>query len=255
MHSATRGAYATADVEGMDELKDRLAAAKNDRDLSFILADYISYGNNKISDNTAIFNMNSATDCPNADTTESEQSDTGSCQVPWESCYAHKAEYIYNDVLPYRRRQEYLWDSLSAEEWAGAFKEIVSRKRNPVDYIRFSEAGDFRHDGDIEKVDAIAKYLATDGIEVYTYSASHKLNWSKAQHYTVNQSNDLADYGDRLFAAVETVEDIPDDGVLCPFEAANQNGVDKDMRPKCGECTHCIKPADEQPRDVYITLH
>lgn len=253
MHEATRGDYESDSVEGMDELKDRLAEAEDDRDLSFILSDYITYGNTKIHDNTAIFNMNSATDCPNADTDENNQSDTGSCQVPFESCYAHKAEYIYDDVLPYRRRQEYLWDSLSAEEWAGAFKEIVSRKRNPVDYIRFSEAGDFRHEGDIRKVDRIAQYLATDGIDVYTYSASHKLDWSDATHYKVMQSNDLADYGDAQFSAVESVEDIPDDAIFCPYEAGKKNGLSADERIQCGECTKCIDQSEE--RDVYITLH
>jgi len=255
MNEPTRGSFDVNNVEGIENLKDRLAKADNDRDLSKILADYISWGNNKISKNTAIFNMNSATDCPNADTSPDNQSNTGMCQVPWKSCYAHKAEYIYNDALPYRRRQEYLWDSLSAEEWAGAFKEIVSRKRNPVKFIRFSEAGDFRHTGDIEKVNRVAKYLIPDGIGVYTYSASHKLDWSNATHFTVNQSNELADYGDRLFSAVETTKDIPDNAIMCPFEAASKNGIKTDSRPKCGECTHCIKPQTEQSRDVYITLH
>jgi hypothetical protein len=255
MNEATRGSYDMDTVEGIDELKDRLAEAENDRDLSKILADYISWGNNKIAKNTAIFNMNSATDCPNADTSEDNQSETGLCQVPFSQCYAHKAEHVYPDALPYRRRQEYLWDSLSAEEWAGAFKELVSRKRNDVDFIRFSEAGDFRHAGDIEKVNLIAKYLAPDGIDVYTYSASHKLNWDIAEHFTVNQSNEQADYGDRLFSAVETAKDIPDDGIMCPFEAAKENGISTENRPKCGECTHCIKPSDEQNKDVYITLH
>jgi len=255
MNEPTRGSYDSSTVEGIEKLQDRLAEAENDRDLSKILSDYISWGNNKISKNTAIFNMNSATDCPNAGTSEDNQSDTGMCQVPWKSCYAHKAEYIYPDALPYRRRQEYLWDSLSAEEWAGAFKEIVARKRNSVDFIRFSEAGDFRHEGDIKKVNRIAKYLAPDGISVYTYSASHKLNWSSAEHFTVNQSNELADYGDRLFSAVETAEDIPEDGIMCPFEAAKENGIKTENRPKCGECTHCIRPENEQPKNVFITLH
>ena len=90
---------------------------------------------------------------------------------------------------------------------------------------------------------------------MYTYSASHKLDWSSAEHFTVNQSNELADYGDRLFSAVETAEDIPDDGIMCPFEAAKENGIKTENRPKCGECTHCIRPENEQPKNVFITLH
>jgi hypothetical protein len=232
-------------VDGIDKLRERLASADNDRDLSFILSDYISWGNNKVSKSVGVFNMNSATDCPNAESTENDQTDTGVCQVPWESCYAHKAENVYPQTLPYRRRQQYLWDSLSAEEWAGAFKSLVSRKRNSVTAVRFSEAGDFRNEQDIQKVERIAQMLSTDGIDVYTYSASHKLDWSEAENFTVNQSNELADYGDRLFTALPEGSDLPEDTVWCPYDKS-----DGDI--KCGECKLCINP--EGP-DVAIELH
>lgn len=224
-------------VEGIDSLKDRLANAENDKDLSFILSDYISWGNNKVSKTVAIYNLNSATDCPNRETDR--------CQVPFEKCYAHKAENVYPQTLPYRRRQQYLWDSLSAEEWAGAFKSLVSRKRNSVTAVRFSEAGDFRNEQDIQKVERIAQMLSTDGIDVYTYSASHKLDWSEAENFTVNQSNELADYGDRLFTALPEGSDLPEDTVWCPYDKS-----DGDI--KCGECKLCINP--EGP-DVAIELH
>lgn len=246
---ATRGDYNMSEVDGIDTLKERLENSDNVRDLSFILSDYISWGNNKIHKSVAIFNMNSATDCPNADSTESDQSETGACQVPWADCYAHKSENIYPDALAYRRRQEYLWDELSAEQWAGAFKSLIGRKRNPVSAIRFSEAGDFRHAEDVEKVDEIAKALATEGIDVYTYSASHKIDWSSAEHFTVNQSNALADYGDRLFTALPEGSDLPDGMVWCPFDLSDKEGDD---RPKCGECKLCIN--DEGP-NVAIRLH
>jgi hypothetical protein len=232
-------------VDGIDKLRERLASADNDRDLSFILSDYISWGNNKVSKSVGIFNMNSATDCPNAESTENDQTDTGVCQVPFEDCYAHKAENVYPQTLPYRRRQQYLWDSLSAEEWAGAFKSLVSRKRNSVTAVRFSEAGDFRNEQDIQKVERIAQMLSTDGIDVYTYSASHKLDWSEAENFTVNQSNELADYGDRLFTALPEGSDLPEDTVWCPYDKS-----DGDI--KCGECKLCINP--EGP-DVAIELH
>jgi hypothetical protein len=150
----------------------------------------------KIDKSVAIFNMNSATDCPNADTER--------CQVPWNACYAHKAENIYPNTLPYRRRQEYLWDSMDPETWAEAFLQIVERKRNPVTAVRFSEAGDFRVDSDIVRVNRIAQLLDPHGIDVYTYSASSFLNWDLATDFTINQSNEFSAYGDRLFSAVPT---------------------------------------------------
>ena len=240
----TYGEYDATTTDGLETLIARMDNATTTKDWSFILSDYISWGNNKIDKSVAIFNMNSATDCPNADTER--------CQVPWESCYAHKAENIYKEVLPYRRRQEYLWDSLDPDTWAEAFLQIVSRKRTPVTAIRFSEAGDFRMDSDIVRVNRIAQILKPHGIDVYTYSASSFLNWELATDFTINQSNELADYGDRLFTAVPTVDDIPDGSLMCPFEYAKHAGVATDERPKCGECRLCI---DDAGPDVYITLH
>jgi len=240
----TYGDYDPISIDGLDELIARMRTASDGRDWSFILGDYISWGNNKIDKSVAIFNLNAATDCPNADTDR--------CQVPWESCYAHKAEGMYPQVLPYRRRQEYLWDSIDPETWAEAFLHIVERKRTPVTAVRFSEAGDFRNDGDIVRVNRIAELLKPHGIDVYTYSATSYLNWELATDFTVNQSNEFTDYGDRLFSAVETMEDIPDDAVMCPFEYAKTQGVKTDDRPKCGECRLCI---DDAGPDVYITLH
>lgn len=237
MTEPTHGDYDVSSVDGIDELVSRMSEAESIKDWSFILSDYVSFGNNKIADNVAIFNMNSATDCPNAQ--------TDNCQVPWDSCYAHKAENMYPNSLPYRRRQEYLWDCLDANTFAAAFVELVSRKRNPVDTIRFSEAGDFRHRGDIIKVDRIAELLKPYGIDVYTYSASDYLDWSEAQHFTVNQSNDFADFGDRLYSAVPTADDIPDGAVQCVYEVS-------DGSVKCGDCRMCI---DDKAPDVYITLH
>jgi hypothetical protein len=237
MTEPTHGDYEISEVEGIDTLKSRMREAETVEDWSFILGDYLSFGNSKIADSVAIFNMNSATDCPNAK--------TENCQVPWSDCYAHKAENMYNNTLPYRRRQEYLWDCLDAETWAKAFLAAVSRKRKPVNAVRFSEAGDFRHTGDIIKVDRIAEIMSEKDITVYTYSASNYLDWSEAEHFTVNQSNDFEDFGDRLYTAVPEKSDIPEDGVQCPYEA-----TDGDI--KCGDCRLCL---DKDAGDVYITLH
>lgn len=233
--------YDIREVEGSDKLLRRIKNADSIEDWSHILSDYISFGNNKISKATAIFNMNSATDCPNIGTDH--------CQVPKSDCYAHKAENTYPAVLPYRRRQEYLWDCMDADTWAKAFRELANRKRNDVSTIRFSEAGDFRHRGDVIKVNRIAELLTE--FDVYTYSASDYLDWSDSEHFTVNQSNDRAEYGDRRYAAF-TSEEPPDGFVWCPHDKQKQEGVDPDDAIKCGECRLCIN--DDGP-DVAIPLH
>lgn len=238
MTEPTYGDYDITEVDGYDRLISRIKGAGDDIEAwSKILSDYLSFGNRKIDKSVAIFNMNSATDCPNADTKH--------CQVSFDDCYAHRAENTYPNTLPYRRRQEYLWDCLDADTFVSAFLQIVDRKQNDVNALRLSEAGDFRHNGDIYKADRIAKLLSEHNIKVYTYSATNYLDWDFVDHFTVNQSNDFSDYGDRLYTAVETVKDIPQGGVHCPYEAT-------DGEIKCGDCVACIT---KDAPDVYITLH
>jgi hypothetical protein len=257
----TYGDFDFDNVAHIDALRAEIRKMSDSDDPAGILSDlfmnghegsggYISFGNTKIASSTAIFNMNSATDCPNAKTMENGESETGLCQVPWDSCYAHKAENGMSPAaLDKRRRQEYLWDNVDAVTFAKALVQTFDRKQSDITSVRFSESGDFRHRSDIIKVDRIAQMIDTD---VYTYSASHKLDWSEAEHFTVNQSNNQADYGDRLFSAVPEPEDVPEGAVTCPFELAKSKGVDTDERPKCGDCRLCI---DESGPDVYVLLH
>lgn len=247
-----RYSYDITEVEGMETLIQRIEEAETIRDWSFILSDYISFGNTKLADNVAIFNMNSATDCPNIGTKH--------CQVPKSDCYAFTSEQVYNQTLPYRRRQEFLWDCLDPDTFAKAFVKIVERKRNPCDTVRFSQAGDFRHRGDVIKVDRIAEILNKYGIDTYTYSASDYVDWDEAENFFVNASNsgvfdgqqpldelEGGEYGDQRYIAVLDEDDIPDEGILCPYDAT-------DGEKECGDCRLCITGAPGD-RNVYIKLH
>jgi len=259
----TNGDYDIERVEGIGTLRREIERMYESSDPAGVLADlllnghsgsggYLTFGNNKIAKNTAIFNMNSATDCPNADSTEDDQSEIGVCQVPWKNCYAHKSENIFKTALPKRRRQEYLWDCCDPDMFADALLRVKSRKRSPFDYLRVSESGDFRHNGDIIAWEHIAQKLSGE-IDVYTYSASHKLSsWQSVETMTVNQSNDLADYGVRHFTAIPAERELPEDAVWCPFDYADAHGAAKEDRPKCGECTLCI---EKDAPDVAIPLH
>jgi len=238
----TAGQYSIDSVRGIDTLRERMDNVSTIEEWSHILKDYIKFGNNKVAKSVAIFNMNSATDCNNRNTDH--------CQVPDGMCYAFNDEQRYGAPLDYRRRQEYLWDSLDAETWAAAFNELVNRKRNDVTAIRFSESGDFRHKGDIVKVNRIAELVDVD---VYTYSASDYLDWSEAENFTVNRSNDFDSWdgeGDRRFHALPEGSELDDDTVWCPFDY--YDGDDLEERPKCGDCRLCINA--EGP-DVAIVQH
>jgi len=81
--------------------------------------------------------------------------------------------------------------------------------------------------------------------------ASDYLDWSEAEHFTVNQSNAREEYGDRHYAAIppelepEEIEYLDDNAVQCPYEYT-------DGEIECGTCRLCI---DAKGPDVYINQH
>lgn len=225
------------------DIRETVTADDKIKKWSTIIGNHISCGNSKLSDEIAIFNIGSATDCPNLGTKH--------CQVPADQCYAAQNEQDYPDKGPLssRRREIIIWDHLDAATFARAFIRWHKRKEKygkPVTALRFNESGDVRHTHDLYKLDEIAKRL--EGIvDVYTYSASDWLPWHKTEYITVNRSNDRKIYGSRRFEVVDHVSDIPDDGIRCPHDLS-------DGEVKCGDCRLCIDKADETNNDpdIYV---
>ena len=232
--------------------------------LSYIVGDHLADGNNKVTETTAIMNLNAAADCPNR---KSER-----CQVPWSMCYAHVSEDIhtykrdtdgrYVGPLVARRREEYLRDVIPAELYAEAFIVMNDRKEKygngGFDTLRVSESGDFRGESDILWVNTVARILGEErGIDVYTYSASSDLDWSLATHFTVNASNEHADYGDSRFKARDpSTFELGENERWCPNDLQKVirrlTGEDFDDVVKCGECRLCV---DQNDIDVVIPIH
>lgn len=127
----------------------------------------ISVGNLKVGDDTLIFNMNAAADCP--------AEALGLCAIA-DKCYAKKAEKQYPSVLNYRRLQEEVWDFVTEEYFLGAVASLVKSRRAETKYFRFSESGDFRTQADVDKMTAIAKGLLDLGLQTYGYTARSDLN-------------------------------------------------------------------------------
>lgn len=233
------------DVALLDETLEDVIKAETIRDWSFIVGDVVNYGgsghNTKLRSNVAIMNLNSATDCSNRNTER--------CQVPDGECYAYKGETRNENEmggpLSSRRRQQVVWDLLDAETFFEAYKLHYERKRNEVDFFRWSQSGDFRNRSDVIKVEYISRRLKEEcDIQAYTYSASSHIDWAERESFVLNQSN--ADVpGDRRFSAVIDRDDIPEDGMLCAYDRT-------DGEVGCGDCTACM--SDNAP-DVYIELH
>lgn len=183
----------------------------------------VSNGNRKIGKDTVILNITSAHDCVS--------DKKGLCKIS-HKCYAKKAEKQYKAVLPYRRRQEVQWDTMSGQQLAEAINDLVSRKRSPVKYLRFSESGDFRAQKDVNKLIQLAEN--TDLI-VYGYTARSDLDFSKRpSNMIVNGSSFMVD---NSFTPI-TKEEAPNHDLVC--------GGD------CSVCDWCKKAGND---DIRVVIH
>lgn len=138
----------------------------------------VKLGNAKIGDDTLIFNMGTAQDCPSRK--------RGLCKLG-NKCYALKAEKLYHHYVPaYRKRQEKYWKNNTGLAITCDFVTLLeTRKRHgkklakSIKYLRINESGDFWTQGCIEKLCNIADYLKRKyGIITYTYTARKDLDFS-----------------------------------------------------------------------------
>jgi hypothetical protein len=178
------------------------------------LQSLIQAGNKKLPRSTAIFNMSSTYECSSLK--------LGYCQAVIKEngknklvCYARKAEKMYPQVLPYRRRQEKFWKETSAIEWATQFLFINALKRKPFEKIRFNEAGDFHDQSCVDKVEEIAKILAKYGVRVYCYTARKDLDYSNVKHFVINASGFEHKDLSNDFRMVKSESEVPDGYQIC----------------------------------------
>ena len=130
-------------------------------------------GNRKLGRDTAIVNFTSAMDCPSK-----KLGFCAHCKI----CYAMKAERQYPAVLPFRRRQAMQWQS----ESVGSIKAgIVKHKK--VKFVRFSEAGDFKDQDNVNKLSALARIMPD--YTIYGYTARKDLNFKHMPDNVVVQGS------------------------------------------------------------------
>lgn len=163
-------------------------------------------GNLKIGEDTLIYNMGTATECPSAK--------LGLCSLAHKKwggngkCYALKAEAMYPASKAFRSIQAIQWETFSATEIADAiFSEVVSRRnrKTPLRFVRFNESGDFYSFSCVRKAGKVAGYVGElcrrAGLPVlkfYTYThrqdifagiGGQALLASLPANFTINGSN------------------------------------------------------------------
>ena len=181
------------------------------------LRKHLRFGNMKLPTTTAIFNLCSATDCPSIK--------LGLCQAFNAKgrciCYALKAEKRFpGTILPFRRRQEKVWDSLSAVDFAEQFLTVIARRRTRTTALRINESGDFRSQADVVKLSDIARLLSYHGIKVYGYTARKDLDFSNVHSNLVINGSGFRVHGE--FRMITKRSEKPKGYGMC-----------------CGDCSKC----------------
>lgn len=202
------------------------------------LKNLMQAGNIKIPKETAIFNMSSATDCVSLAMDKCKacvfSKELGKMKTV---CYALKSENQYPAVLPYRRRQEEFWLSVSAEEFARQFILVNARRLIKFDKVRFNEAGDFHDQSCVDKAQRIAYILSVFGVECYCYTSRDDLDYRKAKNLVVNGSGFMTNGLVNEFKMVPDGEEPPKGYAKCPQD--------------CVVCDRCSK----RGKKTYVNQH
>lgn len=171
----------------------------------------IKFGNHKLGDDIAIFNMSSATDCPSRK--------LGLCDVVKEGkirCYAEKPEIQYKpNCLCHRRHQEEYWKNTSGIQILEDFYTKITKRRKETRYFRYNEAGDFHLQEDINKLSLIADGLRTIGITTYGYTARYDLDFSD-RRFIVRGSGFFNEYLNGTTTVITKNQEPPEGYIVCP---------------------------------------
>ena len=146
----------------------------------------ITLGNKKLAKNCMIFNLRPAIECP-ADK-------LGLCPHS-KDCYAKRDERQYPSTQSFRYRQENFYSAMSVEKIVGFFIGMIYTKdgnKFPITEIRFSEAGDFLNQDEVNKFTDVFTSMKENfpNIRIYGYTARKDLNFANmVKVAVVNGSN------------------------------------------------------------------
>jgi hypothetical protein len=131
---------------------------------------------------------------------------------------------------PYRQRQADYWSDNTATDFVLDFMTARARKRpiNRPDTLRFSEAGDYRTQADVDKMEEIAKLLSDQGITCYVYTARSDLDYSNVRYLVMNFSGFEAETLGKsgTYTAIEDIDQRSDNYGVCPCD--------------CTKCRRCV---------------
>lgn len=213
----------------------------------------LSLGNDKIGDDTIIFNMGSATYCPSRA--------RGFCKLG-DACYAYRAENMYPATGPYRDRQEFYWKRNTAFDIGNDIINALKSRRGKVDgklvpmidkikYFRFNESGDFWSQASVKKLDIIASMLAYYNIKTYGYTARKDLDFSNVCFNVKGSSHNKGNNGITIARPQKVIDDCPIPGAYRE-EILGANRYFTICPGLCADCDFC---KENNGMNIVFPLH
>ena len=181
----------------------------------------LKFGNHKLGDDTAIFNMGTAKDCP--------ARALGLCEAINKGikCYAEKAEVQYPKTVPAaRKRQELFWKNSSVLKIIEYLNKKINNRRKDTKYLRFNESGDLWNQEDVDKLSKIAEFMKLKEIITYGYTARSDLDFTKANFLVKGSGNDKGNNGRTTI--IRKNDEVPAGYIECPGGAKG-----------CARCNLC----------------
>ena len=179
---------------------------------------YITFGNKKLPETTAIYNIGCWFLCPGRL--------NGFCELSTQ-CYA-KSREVMGSVISSRLNNYYYWKSNNAETIAAFISYSIKAeqlKGNKVNLLRFNEVGEIEDQEDLDKMVKVSNIVYNNtGVKSYTYTHNRQLNFNiDRPNLTVNGSGFMVD---NRFTVVK-----PENYK----EYVNKNNC-IECQQKCGDC-------------------
>lgn len=170
----------------------------------------IKFGNHKLGDDTAIFNMGTAQDCPSRK--------LGLCRTINQGvkCYAEKAEIQYKEhVVNARNAQAIEWKSKTGPELLEQITRKINSRRKTTRFLRYNESGDFYEQSDIDKLSFISEGIKEQGVITYGYTARSDLDFSRAK-FLCKGSGFSKENLNGTAIVIDKNESVPEGYIECP---------------------------------------
>lgn len=170
----------------------------------------LKFGNHKLPDDTAIFNMGTAKECPSRK--------LGLCATINEGikCYAEKPEDQYPNTVPaYRRHQEEYWKSTSQEQISSDIVKKIQARRKTTRFLRFNESGDFFNQECVTKLSYVARAVRLlCNVTTYGYTARSDLDFKTASFLIKGSCNNSGNNGRCI--VINKNQEVPPGYLECP---------------------------------------